>query len=91
MYLVMMSMSHGSTHHMKFESRSAADVTDPTDGEAWRAIPAAQRGQMLCLSRRLDEKAGRHAKKLQVVSLVSKFGNLGCGWLVCHMKGYERI
>jgi hypothetical protein len=39
----------------------------------------------------LMKKGGRHAKKLQVVSLVSKFGNLGCGWLVCHMKGYERI
>ena len=58
-----MSMSHGSTHQMKFELRSAADVTNPTDGEAWRAIPAAQRGQMLCLSRRLDEKRWQTCKK----------------------------
>ena len=58
-------------HQIKFELRSAG-VTNPTDGEAWRAIPAAsaaQRGQRLCLSRRLHEKKWQTSKKtLQVVS-----------------------
>ena len=79
-------------HQIKFELRSAG-VTNPTDGEAWRAIPAAsaaQRGQMLCLSRRLHEKKWQTSKKNPSGGQFSKIGNLGCGRLVCHMKGYER-